>query len=127
MVAMGIDFLALSGHKMYAPFGGGVLIGPSAVLADAEPMLAGGGAVTYVTTDDVQWAPLPDRHEAGSPNVVGAIALGAACTVLDRDRHGAHRRAREASARLSRRTDRRPPEAAPAPVCGTGPTSTGSA
>jgi selenocysteine lyase/cysteine desulfurase len=84
MVAMGIDFLALSGHKMYAPFGGGALIGPSAVLADAEPMLAGGGAVTYVTTDDVQWAPLPDRHEAGSPNVVGAIALGAACTVLDR-------------------------------------------
>jgi selenocysteine lyase/cysteine desulfurase len=83
MVAMGIDFLALSGHKMYAPFGGGVLIGPSAVLADAEPMLAGGGAVTYVTTDDVQWAPLPDRHEAGSPNVVGAIALGAACTVLE--------------------------------------------
>ena len=69
---------------MYAPFGGGVLIGPSAVLGDAEPMLAGGGAVTYVTTDDVQWASLPDRHEAGSPNVVGAIALGAACTVLDR-------------------------------------------
>jgi selenocysteine lyase/cysteine desulfurase len=84
MVAMGIDFLAISGHKMYAPFGGGALIGPSAVLADAEPMLAGGGAVTYVTTDDVQWAPLPDRHEAGSPNVVGAVALGAACTVLER-------------------------------------------
>jgi selenocysteine lyase/cysteine desulfurase len=84
MVAMGIDFLALSGHKMYAPFGAGALIGPSAVLADAEPMLAGGGAVTYVTTDDVQWAALPDRHEAGSPNVVGAIALGAACTVLER-------------------------------------------
>ncbi len=95
MVAMGIDFLALSGHKMYAPFGGGALIGPSAVLADAEPMLAGGGAVTYVTTDDVQWAQLPDRHEAGSPNVVGAIALGAACTVLDRTgmaHIGAHER-----------------------------------
>ena len=84
MVAMGIDFLSLSGHKMYAPFGGGALIAPSAVLADAEPMLAGGGAVTYVTTDDVQWAPLPDRHEAGSPNVIGAVALGAACTVLSR-------------------------------------------
>jgi selenocysteine lyase/cysteine desulfurase len=84
MVAMGIDFLALSGHKMYAPFGGGALIGPSAVLADAEPMLAGGGAVTYVTADDVQWASLPDRHEAGSPNVIGAIALGAASTILER-------------------------------------------
>ncbi|MFZ0127825.1 MAG: aminotransferase class V-fold PLP-dependent enzyme [Candidatus Dormiibacterota bacterium] len=84
MVAMGVDFLALSGHKMYAPFGGGALIGPSAVLADAEPMLAGGGAVTYVTADDVQWAALPDRHEAGSPNVIGAIALGAASTALER-------------------------------------------
>jgi selenocysteine lyase/cysteine desulfurase len=84
MVAMGIDFVALSGHKMYAPFGCGALIGPTALLADAEPMLAGGGAVTYVTADDVQWAPLPDRHEAGSPNVVGAIALGAACTILQR-------------------------------------------
>ncbi len=82
MVAMGIDFLALSGHKMYAPFGCGVLVAPSAVMGDAEPMLAGGGAVTYVTADDVQWASLPDRHEAGSPNVVGAIALGTACTVL---------------------------------------------
>jgi selenocysteine lyase/cysteine desulfurase len=69
---------------MYAPFGCGALIGPTALLADAEPMLAGGGAVTYVTADDVQWAPLPDRHEAGSPNVVGAIALGAACTILQR-------------------------------------------
>ena len=45
MVAMGIDFLSLSGHKMYAPFGGGVLVAPSAVLRDAEPMLAGGGAI----------------------------------------------------------------------------------
>ena len=67
MVAMGIDFLALSGHKMYAPFGGGALIAPSAVLADAEPMLAGGGAVTYVTTDDVQWAQLPGPSRGGQP------------------------------------------------------------
>ncbi|TMF14019.1 MAG: aminotransferase class V-fold PLP-dependent enzyme [Chloroflexi bacterium] len=82
MVAMGIDCVAISGHKMYAPFGAGALIAPSAVLHDAEPMLAGGGAVTYVTLDDVQWAPAPDRLEAGSPNVIGAVALAAAATAL---------------------------------------------
>jgi selenocysteine lyase/cysteine desulfurase len=84
MVRMGIDFLAFSGHKMYAPFGTGALVGPSAVLGNAEPMLAGGGAVTYVTLDDIQWAALPDRLEAGSPNVIGAVALAAACDALSR-------------------------------------------
>lgn len=82
MAATGIDCLALSGHKMYAPFGAGALVAPADVLGDAEPMLAGGGAVTYVTLDDVSWAALPDRLEAGSPNVVGAVALGTAAAVL---------------------------------------------
>ncbi|MFN2582752.1 MAG: aminotransferase class V-fold PLP-dependent enzyme [Candidatus Dormibacteria bacterium] len=82
MVALGIDCLAISGHKMYAPFGAGALIAPSALLRDAEPMLAGGGAVTYVTLDDVAWAPLPERLEAGSPNVIGAVAMGAAAEAL---------------------------------------------
>jgi selenocysteine lyase/cysteine desulfurase len=45
-------------------------------------MLAGGGAVRYVTVDSVLWAGPPDRHEAGSPNVVGAVALGVACRTL---------------------------------------------
>ncbi|MBV9101171.1 MAG: aminotransferase class V-fold PLP-dependent enzyme [Candidatus Dormibacteraeota bacterium] len=84
MVAAGIDCLALSGHKMYAPFGAGALVAPAALMAQAEPLLAGGGAVSYVTLDDVQWAALPDRLEAGSPNVVGAVALGAAATALSR-------------------------------------------
>lgn len=82
MAAMGIDCLALSGHKMYAPFGAGALVAPERVLHDAEPMLAGGGAVTYVTLDDVSWAALPDRLEAGSPNVVGAVALATAAMTL---------------------------------------------
>ena len=82
MVASGIDCLALSGHKMYAPFGSGALVAPTALLEHVEPMLAGGGAVSYVTLDDVQWAGLPDRMEAGSPNVVGAIALAAAARTL---------------------------------------------
>jgi selenocysteine lyase/cysteine desulfurase len=84
MQALNIDFLALSGHKMYAPFGSGALVAPSAMLRNVEPMLAGGGAVDFVTLDDVQWTALPDRHEAGTPNVLGAVALAAAATELER-------------------------------------------
>jgi len=72
------DFLALSGHKLYAPFGAGALIGPRALFATGDPFLAGGGAVDLVGLDEVIWSPPPDREEAGSPNVVGAIALHAA-------------------------------------------------
>jgi selenocysteine lyase/cysteine desulfurase len=84
----GVDYLALSGHKLYAPFGAGVLVGRPDWLGDREPLLAGGGAVHYVTAgskflaDSVIWAEPPDRHEAGSPNVVGAVALGVACRTL---------------------------------------------
>lgn len=80
----GIDCVALSGHKMYAPFGAGALVAPRALLENAEPLLAGGGAVDFVTLGDVLWTHLPDRHEAGSPNVLGAVAMGAACTELQR-------------------------------------------
>lgn len=82
MVADGIDYVALSGHKLYAPYGCGALIGPCDWLATGRPYLAGGGAVEFVRIGDVQWAALPDRHEAGSPNVLGAVALGVACDAL---------------------------------------------
>ena len=82
MAAEGIDFLAVSGHKLYAPFGAGALVGPVGRLGDTTPLLRGGGAIKLVTLDDVIWADTPDRHEAGSPNVVGVIALGAACRAL---------------------------------------------
>ena len=82
MAGSGIDCLALSGHKMYAPFGAGALIAPAERLRDCEPLLAGGGAVDFVTLDHVLWTALPDRLEAGSPNVIGAVALGAACAAL---------------------------------------------
>ena len=82
MAAAGIDFLALSGHKLYAPFGAGALVGPVGRLGDAAPLLRGGGAIKLVTLDDVIWADAPERHEAGSPNVVGVVALGAACRAL---------------------------------------------
>jgi selenocysteine lyase/cysteine desulfurase len=82
MAAAGVDHLVLSGHKLYAPFGAGVLVGRPEWLTAGEPLLAGGGAVRYVTVDSVLWAEAPDRHEAGSPNVVGAVALGVACRTL---------------------------------------------
>jgi selenocysteine lyase/cysteine desulfurase len=79
MARQGIDHLAFSGHKLYAPFGAGALVGR---LREGAPLLAGGGAIRLVTTDDVIWADAPDRFEAGSPNVVGVVALAAACRAL---------------------------------------------
>jgi selenocysteine lyase/cysteine desulfurase len=78
-----VDYLAFSGHKIYAPFGAGVLVGRRDWLDAAAPYLAGGGAVKAVAADgSAQWAPAPQRHEAGSPNVLGAAALAAACRTL---------------------------------------------
>ena len=84
MAALDVDYLALSGHKLYAPYGAGALIGRADWLQAAEPWVAGGGAVRFVGVDDVAWADVPEKHEAGSPNVVGAVALAAACRALDR-------------------------------------------
>ncbi|WP_018499930.1 aminotransferase class V-fold PLP-dependent enzyme [Parafrankia discariae] len=82
MAALGIDYLAFSGHKLYAPFGAGVLVGRPDWLATAPPYLAGGGAVREVTSSTVAWADGPARHEAGSPNLLGATAIAAACRLL---------------------------------------------
>lgn len=80
--ATGIDYLAFSGHKLYAPFGAGVLVGRRDWLDAAPPHLAGGGASRAVTATTVDWAPSPQRHEAGTPNVAGIAALAAACDAL---------------------------------------------
>jgi selenocysteine lyase/cysteine desulfurase len=78
----GADFLAWSGHKMYAPFGAGILIGPRRAFAEGDPFLAGGGAVDLVDLDEVLWTAPPEREEAGSPNVIGAVALHAAIDTM---------------------------------------------
>ncbi len=78
-----LDFVSFSGHKMYAPYGAGVLVAPRDFFSGA-PEVMGGGAINIVTWDDTYWADLPDREEAGSPNVMGAVALGVAIeTLLD--------------------------------------------
>ncbi|AKC37642.1 cysteine desulfurase [Mycolicibacterium phlei] len=82
LAATGIDYLAFSGHKLYAPFGAGVLVGQSDWLDAARPYLAGGGAVRNVGIDGAEWLVGPQRHEAGTPNVVGVAAVAAACEAL---------------------------------------------
>ena len=76
------DFLAFSGHKLYAPFGSSAFIGPRDAFADGDPFLAGGGAVDLVDLDEVVWTDPPEREEAGSPNVMGAVALHTALDEL---------------------------------------------
>ncbi|GAA5146122.1 aminotransferase class V-fold PLP-dependent enzyme [Pseudonocardia eucalypti] len=78
----GVDYLALSGHKLYAPYGAGVLVGRRDWLDLAPPHLPGGGAVRTVGPRSEVWAPAPHRHEGGTPNLLGAVALARACREL---------------------------------------------
>lgn len=77
-----IDFVAFSAHKMYAPLGCGVLIGPKDFFNEYEPDHTGGGTIKFVSHDKVIWTTSPDKEEAGSPNVIGSIALSAAIKEL---------------------------------------------
>ncbi|MFD0142344.1 MULTISPECIES: aminotransferase class V-fold PLP-dependent enzyme [unclassified Streptomyces] len=82
-----VDWVAFSGHKLYAPFGSGVLAGRADWLQEADPYLAGGGASKKVArrTDggvDVEWHTTAARHEAGSPNVIGVYSIASACKAL---------------------------------------------
>jgi selenocysteine lyase/cysteine desulfurase len=78
-----LDYVTISAHKMYAPFGTGALIGRRDTFEQGDPDLVGGGTVNIVTLDDVTWAEPPERDEAGSPNVIGAVALAAAIRKLE--------------------------------------------
>jgi selenocysteine lyase/cysteine desulfurase len=73
-----IDFVAYTSHKLYAPFGIGVLVGSKEFFNNLEPDSTGGGTVKIVTDDDVKWDETPHKNEAGTPNVIGAVALATA-------------------------------------------------
>ncbi|MFM9615248.1 aminotransferase class V-fold PLP-dependent enzyme [Streptomyces niveiscabiei] len=88
-----VDWVAFSGHKLYAPFGAGVLAGRTDWLRAAEPYLAGGGASRRVSraadgSVEVEWHENAARHEAGSPNVIGAYAIASACRALTEEGFG---------------------------------------
>lgn len=77
-----LDYVTISAHKMYAPFGSGALVGRLDTFDHGDPDMQGGGTVEIVTLDDVVWANPPERDEAGSPNTVGAVAFDAAIQKL---------------------------------------------
>lgn len=77
-----IDYLAFSAHKMYAPFGTGVLIGPQDTFKQGISEFVGGGTAETVTHDWVVWENAPHKEEAGTPNVMGVVALVAAIKTL---------------------------------------------
>lgn len=102
IAALDIDYLALSGHKLYAPYGAGVLVGRADWLDAAEPYLAGGGAVQEVSVFETVWATGPARHEAGTPNVLGVAAIAAACQAIAALDHESVARHEESLTRLLR-------------------------
>jgi cysteine desulfurase / selenocysteine lyase len=91
--ALGCDFYALSGHKCYGPTGIGLLYGRQELLAEMPPFLGGGDMVRSVTFERTTYAPPPQRFEAGTPNLEGAVGLAAAFDylgALDRAAVAAH-------------------------------------
>lgn len=78
-----VDFAAFSGHKMLAPMGIGVLYGKEELLNKMPPFLTGGEMIEYVSEQDATFAPLPQKFEAGTQNVGGAVGLAAAISYLN--------------------------------------------
>lgn len=81
---LGCDFYAFSGHKMLGPMGIGVLWGKKETLNSMTPFLTGGGMINEVYPDHSTWTDLPDKFEAGTPNVAGAVGLMAAVEYLEK-------------------------------------------
>jgi cysteine desulfurase / selenocysteine lyase len=79
---LGVDFYAFSGHKMCGPTGIGVLWGRKELLEEMSPWQGGGEMIHMVGRDESTWAPVPHKFEAGTPNIAGAIGMGAAVDFL---------------------------------------------
>jgi cysteine desulfurase/selenocysteine lyase len=96
VAALGADFYVFTGHKLYGPTGIGVLYGRESVLDAMPPFLGGGDMIASVTFERSTWNELPYKFEAGTPNIEGAVGLGAAMryvTSIGFDAIGTHERA----------------------------------
>jgi cysteine desulfurase/selenocysteine lyase len=81
--ALGVDFLAVSGHKMCGPSGVGVLWGKAELLQKMEPFMTGGHMIQSVRADKTTWGELPHKFEAGTAPMAEAVGLGAAIDYLE--------------------------------------------
>jgi len=82
VAALGCDFYAFSGHKLFGPSGIGVLYGRGPVLDATPPLMGGGDMIESVTFEKTTYAPVPAKFEAGTPDIAGAIGLDAAIRYL---------------------------------------------
>jgi cysteine desulfurase/selenocysteine lyase len=82
VAGLGADFYAWTGHKAYGPTGIGVLHGRHDLLAAMPPFIGGGHMISHVTVDEIRWADVPGKFEAGTSNIAEAIGLGAAVDFL---------------------------------------------
>jgi cysteine desulfurase/selenocysteine lyase len=109
LAALGVDFYALSPHKMFGPTGIGVLFGRRELLEEMPPWMGGGGMIAAVEVDRSSYAPPPARFEAGTPPIAEAFALGAAIEYLSTwDREAAIGYEDELLAYATRRLDQIP-------------------
>jgi cysteine desulfurase/selenocysteine lyase len=81
---MDADFFVFSGHKIFGPMGIGVLYGKERLLNDMPPFLSGGDMIEYVEEQQTTFAELPNKLEAGTPNVAGAVGLAAAIEYVEK-------------------------------------------
>lgn len=73
-----LDYLVFSAHKMYAPYGVGILVGRRPIFEQGDPDTVGGGTVDIVNLEEAYWADLPEKEEAGTPDIIGVVALATA-------------------------------------------------
>ena len=97
VAALGCDFYAFSGHKMCGPTGIGALWARRALLEAMSPFQGGGEMIRVVEREASTWADVPHKFEAGTPDIAGAIGLGAAVDYLAAHRHASDPAARAAS------------------------------
>jgi cysteine desulfurase/selenocysteine lyase len=83
VVALGCDFYVFSGHKVFGPSGAGVLYGRLPLLESMPPFLGGGDMIESVSFDGTTFAPVPQKFEAGTPDIASVIGLGAAIEYLE--------------------------------------------